>query len=77
MMDDFRALLQALSDTPELYAAGVPPFSPQIAVVLLGGLRELIATAVEDGADIAGITGPAIEATRLLLGPRPAARSAT
>ena len=72
-LEAFIVLVRDLTDTPELRAAGVAPPSRQLMVMLLGGLRELIATTVEDGADIAGITGPAIEATKLLLGPRPAA----
>ena len=46
-----------------------PPSHPA-ATVLLGGLRELIATTVEDGDDVDGITSVAVEATVLLLGPR-------
>jgi hypothetical protein len=38
-------------------------------VMLLGGLRELIATTVEDGADIGGITEAAVRATQALLDP--------
>ncbi|MFL6111892.1 MAG: TetR/AcrR family transcriptional regulator, partial [Catenulispora sp.] len=45
--------------------------SEQTAIILLGGLRELIATAVEDGHDVATIVSHAVEATQLLLGPRP------
>jgi AcrR family transcriptional regulator len=70
-MAAFVVLIQTLTDTPELRAAGVLPPSPQMVFILLGGLRELIATTVEDGGDIDGITDPAVEATKLLLGPRP------
>ena len=45
----------------------------QTAIILLGGLRELIATTVEDGGDIDGITDHAVTAAKLLLGPRPPA----
>lgn len=69
-MRAFVELIQNLTDTPQLRAAGVRPPSEQIAIILLGGLRELIATAVEDGRDVATIVGPAVEATQLLLGPR-------
>jgi AcrR family transcriptional regulator len=69
-MEAFVVLIQTLTDTPELRSVGVRPPTHQMAIVLLGGLRELIATTVEDGGDIGGITGPAVEATRLLLGPR-------
>jgi AcrR family transcriptional regulator len=69
-MRDYVRLIQDLTDTPHLRAAGVRPPSEQIATILLGGLRELIATAVEDGHDVATIVAPAVEATQLLLGPR-------
>ena len=69
-MAAFVVLIQTLTDTPELRSAGVLPPTQQMAIVLLGGLRELIATTVEDGGDIDGITDPAVEATKLLLGPR-------
>ena len=69
-MAAFVVLIQTLTDTPELRADGVLPPSHQTAIVLLGGLRELIATTVEDGGAIDGITAPAVEATKLLLGPR-------
>ena len=69
-MRRFVELIQRLTDTPHLRAAGVRPPSEQTAIILLGGLRELIATAVEDGHDVATIVGPAVEATQLLLGPR-------
>ena len=70
-MRGFVELIQRLTDTPQLRAAGVRPPSEQTAIILLGGLRELIATAVEDGHDVATIVGHAVEATQLLLGPRP------
>jgi hypothetical protein len=37
--------------------------------MMLGGLRELIATTVEDGGDIGGITDVAVRATQAMLGP--------
>jgi AcrR family transcriptional regulator len=70
-MRRFVELIQQLTDTPHLRAAGVRPPSEQTAIILLGGLRELIATAVEDDHDVATIVGAAVEATQLLLGPRP------
>ena len=69
-LEAFVVLIQNLSDTPELRAAGVAPPSRQLAILLLGGLRELIATTVEDGGDIADITEVAVRATQSLLGPR-------
>ena len=70
-MAAFVVLIQRLTGTPRLRAAGIHPPSEQTAVILLGGLRELIAATVEDGRDVRTIVGPAVEATRLLLGPRP------
>jgi AcrR family transcriptional regulator len=69
-MEAFIVLIQQLTDTPGLRAAGVRPPSHQAATVLLGGLRELIATTVEDGGDVDEITGVALDAAMLLLGPR-------
>jgi AcrR family transcriptional regulator len=69
-MDAYVVMIQRLTDTPELRAAGVLPPSQQTAIVLLGGLRELIATTVEDNADINGLTEAAVHAAKLLLGPR-------
>ena len=69
-LEAFVVLIQNLSGTAELRAAGVAPPSRQLAILLLGGLRELIATTVEDGDDIGGITEVAVQATQALLGPR-------
>jgi AcrR family transcriptional regulator len=73
-LEAFIVLVRDLTDTPELRAAGVAPPSRQLMVMLLGGLRELIATTVEDGADIDGITEVSVLATQALLDParRPA-----
>lgn len=70
-MADFVVLIHRLTDTPHLRAVGVRPARPETAIILLGGLRELIAVTVEDGRDVESIIDPAVEATRLLLGPRP------
>lgn len=63
-------LLVQLSGSPGFRRAGLPPLSPALAVILLGGLRELTALAVEDGTDIGVITEPAVDASIALLGPR-------
>jgi AcrR family transcriptional regulator len=68
-MDAYVVMIRRLTDTPELRAAGVLPPTPATTIILLGGLRELIATTVEDAADIDGLTEAAVNATRLLLGP--------
>jgi len=69
-LEAFIVLVHTLTDTPELRAAGILPPPRQFAIMLLGGLRELIATTVEDGGDIASITEVAVEATMAMLGPR-------
>lgn len=69
-MDAYVVMIQRLTDTPELRTAGVLPPTPQTAIILLGGLRELIATTVEDDTDINDLTEAAVHATTLLLGPR-------
>jgi AcrR family transcriptional regulator len=68
-LEEFVALIRNLTDTEELRAAGIVPPPRQFAVLLVGGLRELIATTVEDGADIGDLTDVAVHATRALLGP--------
>lgn len=66
----FIVLIETLTDNPELRAAGVQPVSRQVATVLLGGLRELMAITVEDGGAISDITEVAVQATMALIGPR-------
>jgi AcrR family transcriptional regulator len=68
-LEAFVQLIQTLSDNPELRAVGVAPVSRQVAILLLGGLRELMATTVEDGGAIGDITEVAVAATMALLGP--------
>ncbi|MEU2039033.1 TetR/AcrR family transcriptional regulator [Nocardia niwae] len=65
----FVTLIQKLADTPEFAAAGLRPPSRQVATILFGGFRELIATTVEDGDDIAGIVDVAVESAIALIGP--------
>jgi AcrR family transcriptional regulator len=69
MMEAFIAMIQTLSDTAELRAIGVRPVSRQLAIILLGGLRELIATTVEDGGRVGDITEAAVQASIAVLGP--------
>jgi AcrR family transcriptional regulator len=68
-LEAFVMLIEDLTGTPELRAAGVAPPSRQLMIMLLGGLRELIATTVEDGGDIGGITEVAVQATQAILAP--------
>jgi AcrR family transcriptional regulator len=70
VLEAFVELIQTLTDTAELRAAGIVPPPRQFSIMLLAGLRELIAITVEDGGDIADITEVAVEATMAMLGPR-------
>ncbi|MGW5721325.1 TetR/AcrR family transcriptional regulator [Amycolatopsis sp. NPDC003865] len=69
VMEAFIAMTQRLTDTPSLRAAGISPPSRQLAIMLLGGLRELIATTVEDGGRAGDVTEVAVRASIALLGP--------
>jgi len=69
-MEAFIVMIQTLCNTGELLAAGIGPVSRPLAVMLLGGLRELIATTVEDGGRIGDVTELAVDASIALLGPR-------
>lgn len=64
------SLLIDLSASPGFRRAELPPLTTPLAVVLLGGLRELTALAVEDGRAVREIVEPAVDASVALLGPR-------
>lgn len=70
MMDAFVEMVLTLCDTEELRAAGIRPVSRQEAVILLGGLRELFASTLEDGGKPADITEVAVRSAIALLGQR-------
>ncbi|MEE6178984.1 TetR/AcrR family transcriptional regulator [Mycobacterium sp. 050134] len=63
-------LLIALSASPGFRRADLPPLTAPLAVILLGGLRELTALTVEDGRAVREIVEPAVDASIALLGPR-------
>lgn len=63
-------LLIDLSSNPGFQRAKLPPLSPPMAVILVGGLRELVALAVEDSRPVREIIKPAVDASIALLGPR-------
>src|SRR5207302_10087864 len=63
-------LLIDLSASPGFRRAQLPPLTAPLAVILLGGLRELTAMAVEDGRPVREIVEPAVDAAVALLGPR-------
>jgi AcrR family transcriptional regulator len=65
--NDMAVLVQRLSDNDEFRRAGLSPVSREIALVILGGLRELTATVIEDGGDVRDITEVGVTATLALL----------
>jgi len=69
-MEHLIDMLVDLSDSPGFRRAQIPPTSRPLALILLGGLRELTALFVEDRRDVRGIVEPAITASRAILGPR-------
>ncbi|MGH3741397.1 MAG: TetR/AcrR family transcriptional regulator [Micromonosporaceae bacterium] len=68
-MDAFVAMIQTLCDTEEWRAARGGPVPRPLAIMLLGGLRELCATTVEDGGRISDVTEVAVQASIALLSP--------
>ena len=58
------------SRSPGFRRAQLPPISRPLALILLGGLRELTALFVEDGRDVHGIVEPANAAAIAILGSR-------
>jgi AcrR family transcriptional regulator len=69
-MDHLTDMLVDLSDSPGFQRAQLPPISRPMALILLGGLRELTALFVEDGRDVHGILEPAITAAVAIFGPQ-------
>lgn len=69
-MATFVELLRTLADTPDLKRAGVEPPTRELGIIVFGGLRELIATALEEGRDPLTLTEPASRALSALLAPR-------
>jgi AcrR family transcriptional regulator len=67
-IDRLTDMLVDLTANPGFRRAGRAPLSRPLAVVLLGGLRELTALFVEDGSDVRGILEPAVTASTALLG---------
>jgi AcrR family transcriptional regulator len=67
--ESFVGMIQTLCDTEEMRAAGVGPVPRELAVILLGGLRELSATTVEGGRQISDVSETAVRASIALLSP--------
>lgn len=70
-MDRLTDLLVDLTAGPGFIRAGIPVVARPLAVLLLGGLRELTALIVEDGGDLNGVLGPAVTASIALLRAQP------
>jgi AcrR family transcriptional regulator len=70
VMESFIEMVQALGATNEFRAAGIAPVSRQRIIMLLGGLRELTASTVEEGGRMSDITEEAVDASIALLSPR-------
>jgi len=71
-MDLLTGLLVQLAATERFRAAGTAELTRPLAVLLLGGIRELTATIVEDSGDLRDITEVIVEAATAVLRPRPA-----
>lgn len=67
-MQHLTDMLVAISESPGFVRAGLAPISRSLALILLGGLRELTALLVEDGRDVQEIVEPAATAARAILG---------
>lgn len=67
-MEQLTDMLVDLTDSPGFRRAKLPPISRPLALILLGGLRELTALFVEDERDVLGIVEPAIAAATAILG---------
>ncbi|MGE2716131.1 TetR/AcrR family transcriptional regulator [Mycolicibacterium litorale] len=67
-IDRLTDMLVDLTGNPGFRRAGRAPLTRPLAVVLLGGLRELTALFFEDGSDVRGLLEPAVTASTALLG---------
>jgi AcrR family transcriptional regulator len=69
-LGQFADMLIDLTDSPGFRRAGLPPLTRPMAVILVGGLRELTALTVEAERDVREILGPTVSAAQAILGPR-------
>jgi AcrR family transcriptional regulator len=60
-------MLEVITSDAGFRRAGIPPASPQLSVILLGGLRELTAVTVEDKKDVREIVDAAVAASIALV----------
>ena len=66
-MQLLTSLLVNHSGSPGFQKVGLPPLTRPKAVILVGGLRELTALAVEDGRSVREIVEPAVDASVALV----------
>lgn len=69
-MEHLTDMLVELTANPGFARADLAPISRPLALIILGGLRELTALFVEDGRDLRGIIEPSITASEAILGRR-------
>jgi AcrR family transcriptional regulator len=67
-MEHLTDMLVDLSDSPGFRRANLAPISRPLALIVLGGLRELTALFVEDERDVRGILEPAVTAATAIFG---------
>lgn len=67
VMGDLTDLLVSLTGNPGFRRAGLDPITAPVALILVGGLRELTALFVEDERDVHGIAAPAVAAATALV----------
>lgn len=66
----FISLIQRLSDATSFETTGIHPLTRRTATFLVGGYRELIASAVESGQDVREIIEDAVDIALAVIGPR-------
>lgn len=71
-MDALAVQLVELAGSSRFREAGTVPMTRPLAIILLGGIRELTAAIVEDDGDIHDLTEVAVAASTALLRPPPA-----
>ncbi|MDG4826664.1 transposase [Asanoa sp. WMMD1127] len=70
-MDALAELVQRLTAHEPFRRAGLAPVSRELALVILGGLRELTATVLEEGGDVRDVAETGIAAAVALLAAAP------
>ena len=66
-MEHLTTMVVDITGNPGFRRAGLEPISPAIALILLGGLRELTALVVEDNRPVAELTEPGVAAAVALM----------